>query len=110
MKLLFDQNGSPKLVRRLADLFPDSNHVFYLDLDRADDDAICRFAFSRGFAIVTKDVDYSEMPFIKRYLPKIIWIRKGNCSNADIEGLLRKHVDQIDSMEENETVRILILF
>jgi predicted nuclease of predicted toxin-antitoxin system len=27
MKLLFDQNLSPKLVRRLADLFPDSSHV-----------------------------------------------------------------------------------
>ena len=27
MKLLFDQNLSPKLVNRLADLFPDSSHV-----------------------------------------------------------------------------------
>ena len=28
MKLLFDANLSPKLVRRLADLFPDLTHVF----------------------------------------------------------------------------------
>jgi predicted nuclease of predicted toxin-antitoxin system len=27
MKLLFDQNLSPKLVNRLADLFPGSCHV-----------------------------------------------------------------------------------
>ena len=27
MKLLFDQNLSPKLVNRLADLFPGSGHV-----------------------------------------------------------------------------------
>jgi predicted nuclease of predicted toxin-antitoxin system len=27
MKLLFDQNLSPKLVNRLADLFPNSRHV-----------------------------------------------------------------------------------
>ena len=38
MKLLFDQNLSPKLVHRLADLFPDSSHVQLVGLDRAGDD------------------------------------------------------------------------
>ena len=33
MKLLFDQNVSPKLVNRLADLFPDSSHVQSAGLD-----------------------------------------------------------------------------
>jgi len=28
LKLLFDANLSPKLVQRLAELFPDSIHVF----------------------------------------------------------------------------------
>jgi predicted nuclease of predicted toxin-antitoxin system len=28
MKLLFDQNLSPKLVKSLADLFPHSGHVY----------------------------------------------------------------------------------
>lgn len=78
MKLLFDQNVSPKLVRNLADIFPDSNQVFHRDLDQADDNEICRIAFSEGFAVVTKDADYSEMLYIKNSLPKIIWIRKGN--------------------------------
>ena len=30
MKLLFDQNLSPRLRRRLADLYPGSDHVFEL--------------------------------------------------------------------------------
>ena len=33
MKLLFDQNLSPRLIGLVADLFPESNHVFQLGLD-----------------------------------------------------------------------------
>lgn len=40
MKLLFDQNLSFKLVDRLVDLFPDSDQVRRLRLDRADDRTI----------------------------------------------------------------------
>jgi predicted nuclease of predicted toxin-antitoxin system len=40
MKLLFDQNLSPKLASRLADLFPGSSHVQTLGLDCASDDQI----------------------------------------------------------------------
>lgn len=36
MKLLFDRNLSPRLVNRLADLFPESTHVYLLEMDRAD--------------------------------------------------------------------------
>lgn len=40
MKLLFDQNLSPRLVSRLADLYPDSQHVFFIGFDQADDRAL----------------------------------------------------------------------
>ena len=30
IKLLFEQNLSPRLVNRLADLYPDSNHLYNL--------------------------------------------------------------------------------
>jgi len=36
MKLLFDENLSPDLVRRLTDLFPDSVHVRDVDLAATD--------------------------------------------------------------------------
>ena len=55
MKLLFDQNLSPKLVNRLADLFPDSTHVQSAGLDCADDNQIWEHARLNGFAIVSKD-------------------------------------------------------
>ncbi len=50
MKLLFDHNLPPLLVSRLADLFPHSQHVFALGLDRTSDWEIRDFA-QRGAAI-----------------------------------------------------------
>ena len=44
MKLLFDQNLSPRLLPALADIFPNSNHVRNVGLGRADDDAVWRYA------------------------------------------------------------------
>jgi len=57
VKLLFDENLSPSLVRRLADLFPDSAHVHHLGLDRADDATILSFARDQDYVVVTKDAD-----------------------------------------------------
>ena len=51
MKLLFDQNLSPKLVNRLSNLFPGSSHVQSPALDCADDDLIWEHARLNGFAI-----------------------------------------------------------
>jgi len=40
LKLLFDANLSPKLVHRLAELFPDSVHVFDTGLARFTSDEV----------------------------------------------------------------------
>jgi predicted nuclease of predicted toxin-antitoxin system len=37
MKLLFDHNLSPRLVNRLAQLFPGSTHVYMLGMAQVDD-------------------------------------------------------------------------
>ena len=37
MRLLLDHNLSPRLVDRLADVYPGSSHVFRVGLDRALD-------------------------------------------------------------------------
>ena len=91
MKLLFDQNLSPKLVRRLADLYPDSNHVYQIGIDRATDKEMRDYARREGFVIVTKDSDFSDLCILLGFPPKVIWIRRGNCSTADIEAILRDH-------------------
>ncbi len=80
MKLLFDQNLSPKLVERLADLYPDSNHVYQLGIDLAPDKEMRDYAARDGFVIVTKDSDFSDLCILLGFPPKVIWIRRGNCS------------------------------
>ena len=52
MKLLFDQNLSPRLVALLGDVFDGSLHVRQAGLDRADDDTIWRFARDNGFLVL----------------------------------------------------------
>lgn len=110
MKLLFDHNLSPKLVRRLEDLFPDSRHVFELGLEFADDLTVCEYADENGFLVVTKDADYSELVELGKGSPTIIWIRAGNCTNETVEELIRMHSEQILHVAREPKVRLLILF
>ncbi len=60
MKLLFDQNLSHLLVKRLVDLFPASSHVRLLGLDQADDGQIWNYAKEHGFTVVSQDADFAE--------------------------------------------------
>ncbi len=62
MKLLFDENLSFKLCRRLNDLFPSSGQVRLLGLERADDRAIWDYAKANGFVLLTLDADFGEWP------------------------------------------------
>ncbi|MBI1963006.1 MAG: DUF5615 family PIN-like protein [Candidatus Rokubacteria bacterium] len=84
MRLLLDQNLSPRLVPALADLFPDSTRVREVGLQAADDHAVWQYAAQHGFAIVSKDADFHERSFLLGPPPKVIWIRRGNCSTAPL--------------------------
>jgi predicted nuclease of predicted toxin-antitoxin system len=61
MKLLFDQNLSPRLATQLADLYPNSNHVYPLGLDRVPDHEVYEYARRGRFFLVTKDADFSDL-------------------------------------------------
>lgn len=110
MKLLFDQNLSPRLVRHLADLFPNSSHVMELGLDQSFDREVWEYARQQDYLIVTKDVDFSEFSLLQGFPPKVIWIRRGNCSTQDIEHILRVNHAAIEVMNEDANTAILELF
>ena len=76
MKLLFDQNLSPKLIKSLEDVFPNSNHVFPLGLDEADDTRVWEYAQQNDFTLVTKDADFGDLSILRGFPPKVIWIRR----------------------------------
>ena len=109
MKLLFDHNLSPRLVSRLANLYPDSNHLFNLNLDTAEDSFVWEYAKDNDFTIVTKDSDFSELSLLRGFPPKVIWIRIGNCTTKDIEFLIRSHSKEIENFYREPNLGILIL-
>jgi predicted nuclease of predicted toxin-antitoxin system len=110
VKLLFDHNLSPRLIKRLSDLFPDSSHVYLVGLDQADDTAIREYARQNDFLIVTKDADFSDLCLLLGFPPKVIWIRRGNCKTSDIESLLRNYYDDIKTLSQDQIVGVLTLF
>ncbi|MBI4309902.1 MAG: DUF5615 family PIN-like protein [Candidatus Omnitrophica bacterium] len=110
MKFLFDQNLSPSLIKKFADLFPGSKHVIDVGLDRADDNAVWGHALKHGFILVSKDSDFSDRVELSGYPPKIIWIRKENCSTKAIELILRENFLNIQQFEQDPDRGLLILF
>ena len=110
MKLLFDQNLSPRLVQRLSDLYPDSSHVYLIGLDTAADPVIWQYARDNEYMIVTRDADFSDLNVVLGYPPKVIWIRRGNCTTGEIETMLRANYGAVEVLESDESVGILTLF
>lgn len=110
MKLLFDQNVSPDLVRRLNDLFPDSNHVFNLHLDDVDDAVVWTYAREHGYIVVSKDADFSELSMLHGFPPKLLWLRIGNCRTSDVEELIRSNQSVIAQLVADHQRGILVLF
>lgn len=109
MKLLFDENISPRLVAALSDVFPGSVHVRDVGLARATDAAIWAYARDRGLTILSKDSDFHQVSFLRGPPPKVIWIRRGNCSTVDIEALLRSHRNEILAFGVDEEAAFLAL-
>jgi predicted nuclease of predicted toxin-antitoxin system len=110
VKLLFDHNISPSLIRLLHDLFPGSNHVYHLNLHEVDDPIIWTYAGERQFIVVSKDVDFSELSMVAGFPPKLVWLKLGNCRTFDIESSIRANYDAIRDMYEDPQRGILILF
>ena len=101
---------SPRLVEYLADLYADSAHVWQVGLDQASDLAVWNAARSRGFIIVSQDADFSDLSAMFGAPPKVIWIRRGNCSTREIEAMLRLHHDAIGRVNDDPQSRVLALF
>jgi len=110
MKLLFDQNLSFKLCQTVADRFPTSNHVRLLGLSEADDQALWDYAKVNGFTIVSQDVDFAEMAALLGAPPKVIWLRAGNQSTADISTLLRRHTELIMTFGNDDDTACLEIY
>lgn len=103
MKLLFDHNLSIKLLTIFEPEFPNSNHVMHCGLEKSQDVTIWEYAKENQYTIVTKDSDFNDLCLLKGFPPKVIWIRKGNCSTDEITNALQTHlVDIIQFLDDNQ--------
>ena len=109
MKLLFDQNLSPKLVKQLADLFPNSIHAQDAGLDTAKDTELWDYARVKDYLIVSKDADFGERSTIHGHPPKVIWLRRGNCPTNAVESILRDHYFGIQTFARDMDQGLLVL-
>ncbi|HCM59290.1 MAG TPA: hypothetical protein DIS74_02745 [Bacteroidales bacterium] len=95
MKLLYDQNISFRIAKKVQDIFPGSGQVSELGLENSKDPEIWKFAKENGYAIVTFDSDFYDLGLIRGSSPKVIWLRLGNTSTHNLENVLRKNSDLI---------------
>ncbi len=110
MKLLFDENLPPRLVHALNGLFPGSEHLRSVGLAKALDEDVWRYAREHAFTLVTKDADFHERSVVFGHPPKVVWIRRGNCTTAQLEQTLLRHASDIENPGADANSAFLILF
>jgi predicted nuclease of predicted toxin-antitoxin system len=109
VRLLFDANLSPALVKALSDLFPGSMHVFDCGDIASDDNRIWHHARQHGFVIVAKDGDFQALSLVLGTPPKVIMLGLGTAPTAAAERLLRGNSDLIGEFESDQTAALLTL-
>jgi predicted nuclease of predicted toxin-antitoxin system len=109
VKLLFDENLSPKFVQAFASEYPGSAHVRTLGLRGATDVAIWERARQDAYAIVSKDNDFRQISVLRGAPPKVIWLSVGNAGTEAIARFLRSRHKEIQSFESDEGASLLVL-
>lgn len=109
MKLLFDENLSPKLVSLLDGIFEEVSHVRNLGLERADDSTIWNYARENGYTICSKDKDFADRSMVAGAPPKIVWLRLGNCSAQAVATLFIDSLETLSAFEVDSLASFCVL-
>lgn len=109
MKLLFDENLSPRLIELLTADFPGSTHVEYLDMRGATDAEIWAYARDHDYVIVSKDNDFRQYAFLYGPPPKVLWLAVGNAGTAAIARLVSSRAAEILAFDEDPEQSLLVL-
>ncbi len=109
MKLLFDENLSPRLVELLDALYPGSRHVASIGLEGKSDQEIWDHAAANEFIIVSKDNDFRQRCFVLGPPPKVLWLSVGNAGTSAIRTLLENARPAVVEFAENAEEALLVL-
>lgn len=89
MTLLFDQNISYKVPKRIQDIFPGAKHLSDIGLQYFSDLEIWEYSKVNNYCIVTFDSDFIDLSTLKGFPPKIIWFRTGNTTTDYLTEVIR---------------------
>jgi predicted nuclease of predicted toxin-antitoxin system len=109
VKLLLDENLSPRLGPLIAAAFPLSVHVEHLGLRGAPDGALWDLARAESLVIVSKDDDFRQRSFLYGSPPKVIWLAIGNSRTSVIAGVLLAAQSRISDFLNDPEDGLLIL-
>jgi predicted nuclease of predicted toxin-antitoxin system len=107
VKLLFDQNISFRIVKKIEDFLPNSSQVRLLGLENAKDTDIWEYAKNNDYTIITFDTDFYDLSLIKGTPPKIIWLRIGNTSTTSLIDCLKLNFELILEFIQNNDYKDL---
>jgi predicted nuclease of predicted toxin-antitoxin system len=88
MKLIVDANLSWRLIRFLNKLGAEAIYAESLNTPTCSDRDIWNYAQSYHYLILTQGTDFSDMVIETQDGPSVIWLRKGNLRNHEVESLL----------------------
>lgn len=109
MRLLLDQNLSPRVIKSLAEHHAGSLHVRELGLARASDEEVWRYALDNALTIVSKDSDFHQRSLLFGHPPKVVWVQIGNCSTDDVVQLLHRRLPELLEFAEDADASFLSL-
>ncbi len=102
MKLLLDENLSPRLVEILSRAYPGSRHVEHLGLRGKPDHEIWDHAARGDFILVSKDNDFRQLSFLQGAPPKVVWLSVGDAGTRVIADLLLRSTARLLTFQEDE--------
>jgi predicted nuclease of predicted toxin-antitoxin system len=89
LRLLFDEDLSHRLVDRLSDAFPSSQHVRDIGMKASPDRAVLTYVALNDLVVVTKDADFDDMALLGVSGARVVRLDIGNCTTDDVDRVLR---------------------
>ena len=109
MRLLLDENLSPGLVGLLAVEYHGSVHVRNVGLAAAPDPLVWSYAAANNLVIMSSDRDFQHRALLLGHPPKVVCVRRGNCSTAAMAALLRARQADLLAFESDPVSSLLVV-
>lgn len=110
MKLLFDQNVSYRILKKLSVSYDGSSHVKIERLINASDIDIWEYAKQHQFTLVTLDSDFNDIYLLKGFPPKILWFQTGNLQTEELALILENQKSVVADFISEEKSGCMHLF